>query len=837
MHILIILEDDYRIREPEDIDKVICAEIPDPVMVNGKPTSQLYKIILTHNVHVCSSICMNNGQCEQKFPQPFSNETKFDKRHFPIYKRRSPQNGGRTAIYKGQKIDNSNIVPYSPYLSAKYNCHICVIKPASIGNVKYLYQYFTKGSDRCIMSVAANAEDENDEILFYQNHRYYSTSRAIWDIFKFRLSAVYPAVQRLVVHEPEDQVIIYENNLDSEDKKQLLESTRTTQLTEFFANNAYELEHPLASHILLNEPAGHELRYTQYPAYYNWEKKRWIRKTKHTAKIGRMPTISPRNAQLFWLRNLLLNITGPTSFEDLRTVNDVVYNSFQQAAIAHGLCEDDTQWDKCMQEIEATSSPQKLRDLFITIITQCQPGSPVELWNKFKDSMAEDYLYQYNQLGGNLLVPNEAMYNKILQQIYMSCLDNGFKYEQTGLPLPDIHLNDQFCREIIEETSYDVNEMQNFLNYALANFTDEQKRVFDEIVYAYENPDKIKNRTFIINASAGTGKTFLIKALLAKFRLSQKIAVSVSSTGITARQLPGGNTAHYRFKIPVKTLHENSTCNINLSNTNQSGLVRLITNMSLVTWDEYTMTHSHALNAVDRTVQFIRNDKHTMGNCFTVFTGDNKQTCAIAPGGGRADCVAASISSNEIYQKAKKFKLVTNQRVFRNGNDKSLIDFSDWLERIGTGTEKVYPDIHKDSIRIPDQFISEAKTEDEYLDEIYSNFEKNFTNEKYLSERAVITPFNEDVDRLNEKMMDKLKTSDIKSFFSSDKLKNQSQSAEYHPETLNNYNESGIPPHTLKLKIGCVVMIVRNLRMEQGICNGTKCIVKRWTENAILLKR
>lgn len=44
---------------------------------------------------------------------------------------------------------------------------------------------------------------------------------------------------------------------------------------------------------------------------------------------------------------------------------------------------------------------------------------------------------------------------------------------------------------------------------------------------------------------------------------------------------------------------------------------------------------------------------------------------------------------------------------------------------------------------------------------------------------------------------------------------------------LNNLNLSGMPPHDLKLKIGAVIMLLRNLFIDIGVCNGTRMLVKR----------
>ncbi len=71
------------------------------------------------------------------------------------YRRRSPENGGRTHQMKvqGQDFiaDNCWIVPYSPFLSLKHNTHINVEIVISVSCVKYLYKCICKGSDRVMM--------------------------------------------------------------------------------------------------------------------------------------------------------------------------------------------------------------------------------------------------------------------------------------------------------------------------------------------------------------------------------------------------------------------------------------------------------------------------------------------------------------------------------------------------------------------------------------------------------------------------------------------------------------------------------------------------------------
>ena len=58
--------------------------------------------------------------------------------------------------------------------------------------------------------------------------------------------------------------------------------------------------------------------------------------------IGRLYSVHPAQVQLYALRLLLNHVRGPTSFEDIRTVDGVLHDSFQDAAVALELVKDDT---------------------------------------------------------------------------------------------------------------------------------------------------------------------------------------------------------------------------------------------------------------------------------------------------------------------------------------------------------------------------------------------------------------------------------------------------------------------------------------------------------------
>ena len=122
----------------------------------------------------------------------------MDENSYPVYRRR---NNGQTFLKNRFVYDNRHVVPYNPYLSARYNAHINVEIATSITSVKYLYKYVYKGSDRAVVALeqdggrAECARDETegarDEIKTYLDARYVSASEGktvVFDLSAYRFS-------------------------------------------------------------------------------------------------------------------------------------------------------------------------------------------------------------------------------------------------------------------------------------------------------------------------------------------------------------------------------------------------------------------------------------------------------------------------------------------------------------------------------------------------------------------------------------------------------------------------------------------------------------------------
>jgi hypothetical protein len=99
---------------------------------------------------------MEDGECTKGYPRPYTDHTSVGEDGYPLYRRRDD---GTTVVKQqgGYQFTNRDVVPYNPYLSRKFNCHMNVEIPSSIAAVKYLYKYIYKGPDQACMAVVVLA--------------------------------------------------------------------------------------------------------------------------------------------------------------------------------------------------------------------------------------------------------------------------------------------------------------------------------------------------------------------------------------------------------------------------------------------------------------------------------------------------------------------------------------------------------------------------------------------------------------------------------------------------------------------------------------------------------
>ncbi|KAL6219764.1 hypothetical protein ACLB2K_007523 [Fragaria x ananassa] len=229
----------------------------------------------------------------------------------------------------------------------------------------------------------------------------------------------------------------------------------------------------------------------------------------------------------------------------------VLQQTFKEAAEKRGLLENDNSIRQCLFKASAIQMPLALRRLFVTILVYSQPTGVRRLWDEFHPFMAEDYS---NSSG---MVDNSVR-NKLLQDLnrMLEQFDKSIK----DFDLPEM-TNEQedglgVLRCIEDELS--VNVPQEDIE-AIGRLNNDQMIAFNTILDAVMRKEI---ELFVVDGPGGTGKTYLYRALLAKLRSMNHIVLATASSGIATTILPGGRTAHFRFKIPLDVKDQTSMCSI-----------------------------------------------------------------------------------------------------------------------------------------------------------------------------------------------------------------------------------------------------------------------------------
>ncbi|XP_066920182.1 uncharacterized protein [Clytia hemisphaerica] len=775
-HILIHFAAEFKLRNADDIDRLICAQLPDP-----ETEPELYEIIKSNMIHgPCGALndrspCMIDGSCSKGFPKSFNDETVMNVDGYPSYHR--PDNG-RTVRVRNLDLDNRWVVPYCPYLCKKYNAHINLEACVSIKAVKYLYKYIYKGHDTAHIEIAERID--HDEIRTFLDARYVSAPEACWRLFAFPMHTQSHTVIRLAVHLPNFQRVYFREG--EEENAADRAGNNETMLTAWFLLNQ-------------NDPTARQILYPDIPYDYVFIKSRngnkWkVRERGHGTVISRMYNAGIREGERYFLRVLLLHVPGATSFEYLRTFDGEVYPTFREACLARGLLADDNIWVETLNEVVHVATPVKIRRTFCTILIHGEPNNPAELWESFKEHMIQDFLRHHSELQA--------------EQMTLSNIANML--HQFGKSLQDFNLPDFDIEIVQEQPNAAANRVE--ADRVRPSLNEAQTTIADAVINALSNNDFNSAKLFFIDGPGGCGKTYTYNYIIKEAR-AQSFTVSTSSwTGIAATLLDGGKTCHSLFKLPVP-VNDGSTCSVKPNSTH----AEFLRNQDIFIFDEASMIPKHALEAVDRMLRDICNSGVPFAGKVVLLGGDFRQTLPVVKRGSPAQVVESCLKRSPLWPLAQVFHLNQNMRTGIGEQE-----FSNFLLRLGEGALPMKAhEPYLGCIEIPEQCV--LPKDSDLIQQIFGNF----ADGEDLTKRVILTPTNEEALEINERILQR-QTGDVCTYFSFDSVVADTQEEVdlYPQEFLNSITPSGMPRHKLNLKVGSVVMLLRNLSLKDGLCNGTR---------------
>ncbi|KAL3068642.1 hypothetical protein niasHS_016746 [Heterodera schachtii] len=881
------------IQSPEDyMSEYICAEIPS-LPESGRRTEEakrmreLYKTITTKHIHTCSAQrCLVDGKCKKHFPKPFSYDYVYSENAYPRYLRRPPapnesalkkhpQRYGNTFKTNGPKgqsnIDNSYVIPYNKFLSAKFKSHINVEFVAGDGCTKYVCKYVMKGADMCFVQVSKEGFDE--KALRYDEFHQIRLTRHITSVEAFMSIYGVPLVQRshkvteLDVHGPEGHRIAIEEGEEeeaaiAEEKRVERGDERTTQLTSYFTFNRKRKIDGEASLKLTYATCFKKL-------FYDLQKREWKPYIQHELAgqtLCRLKTVSPSNLELLAIRQLLFAVEDPTDWNDLRTFNERLHNTFIDAAKARGLMVDNILWKNTIIEAFETkkTARQCIRWLAVFFAT-ANLTSPTELLDEILQ-MPNNWLVNTRVAGASL----EDRRQYVLRALEWFLREHGVEpddqprtdgtfetaCEHIGLPRPpNINIGQeeyialQFNRDDVINAHLEPelrdpelfnNDMKQRYHKLFTNGpkpNDEQQSLIQEVHKAIIDAASVIDghktqfnsavpRLFMVTGEGGAGKTFTYNSNGFTF-------MPTATTGIAAELLYEGQTVHKRI---CRRKHVNSSTPINLDY--DSRFAELLRRTHGILIDEISMQHKDVLEYVDKLLRSIAPSEYLRNTPFAgkvvVLGGDWKQLAPVVPGGGHLDQLNASVKNSQLFSNFVTRKLLANHRL-RPGQE----NYRNFLLRVGTGKNNTD---HRVQLK-PSMCVA---TRSELLDFVFTKemLEHPLDHEEQFGGCAILSPLNSETFELNNIIMVLNQQISVNLKFL---LKNQivgderiytattqpvrdetgqtellNVVADADCENLTRLTPQGVPEHRLRIKIGAIMMVIKNISIADGLCNGTR---------------
>ena len=793
------------------------------------------------------------------------------------------QHGGPEAVPYSAR-DNRFVVPHNIDLCWRYDAHVNVEPVHSARAIQYLFKYFFKDEAKANVSATLATEqmmgskakqdkdEQRNEPLDFLNARYMGAIEAVGVIIHTRMITILPTVIPLHVHLEDEQRVYFPAKGGVLARKAAAAGATSTLIDWMLCNWRLSVEqcselmgfntliYSTVCAFFPHKFHTHTHTHTQVPQFfaYQRDKRNWVLRKgfvwdedlqqfmptersrvgkRRLMGIGRLVWTPVRNTELQCLRIILTRKAGATSFEDLRTENGVVYNSFRETCDAMGLLEDGALVRQTMQEVsKSTVSSKAIRFTFAVLLSEFVVSERLgtELWEAHKDRMcAQPWKDREEQ--EKELVLSAAEVNAALCDIHTLVREmmgkSELKLQQLGLP----ELSEESALSArknwrLEDELYNHEEQAERYRMFAEKCNTGQMQALNQIKEAIIARS---GGLFVLQGAAGTGKTFLYETLLALVRSRPPelgglgVALAVASSGIAATLLTGGRTAHNRFKIPIDMASKSPTDTCFTGSQDIEDLLRAAT---LIIWDEVVMAPKGNVEIVSRTMQAVKKNNKPFGGVVTVLGGDFKQILPVIKNQKKAAVVDSTLHKSVLlWPEAVKLSLTVvvraEQQMFAKFlatvGDASINDKDDCAALPSSMINKTTmlktnrrkqsaPNTPADLVRHCFPLLSATTVADAA---------------QRVGNALILAPTNLAKDAINQRCLDQL-PGNIIEVKGENKLDDVTNNANViDTAVLDSFTAAGLPPTVLKLKIGCVVMLLKNIRPHSGLCNGTRIIV------------
>ena len=731
--------------------------------------------------------------CRFYFPKPVCPESRMDARGYPVYLR------GESDV---------RVVPHNEKLLVEFNCHINVEWTFNSKHLAYVYGYMCKGVD----IAGVRIKDEINEIASFRKVRVLTVAEACYRILGYNINFREPAVVVCPIYLPRANSSGNTTSGDNDQFGHIINgddefgdrengndggqfcNQQSRRLTEV---QAFKLDY-IEQYFTANRIDS--IMFTQYYAeHYQCEVAVvgvgrvtvWTRrKTPIEARITWYP---PFAGEIYFLRMLLQHIPA-RNWADLYGP----CSSFKHHCIHLGIVDTGEEYLYAMRDaLAGNQSPAACRHLLALFITSQDALSLENVWNdeSIREHLAIDF-WPSAANGQDFLMDADIAAMLALMDIAVMVqgmgsgdFNNLMRSKDVPLPpssavMPSFQVSTplehfatfkryasvvgysvttQRSSPVLNREIIRYRETTNILSFEaldteIRQLNVDQKAAFDTIMFHFRNRRRPNEpRMFNINASAGCGKTFLMNRVLHAIRFEGAITASVCSIGIGSLQFDDGRTAHSFFIVPIQEETDVLSGNKLLSNiikqlengaTPRSEFLRAL---DFLVWDEIGAIKKDVFSCVDHLFRTIKGNDLPFGGLFIVTLGDWRQIPPVDESegvrfwDGDQDAFASifqiSVKSTELYQKHfVKLSLSINERAKKDPV------FHQSTSLVGDGV--LGPNIPVEALTsVGVQVFHTVEDACTWL------FEKDIPtpyDPVTVSQRAILSPFNADVDGINE---------------------------------------------------------------------------------------
>src|SRR5438045_4833790 len=108
---------------------------------------------------------------------------------------------------------------------------------------------------------------------------------------------------------------------------------------------------------------------------------------------------NPFQGEIYYLHQLLTVVPGPTSFENIHTVDGIQHDTFEAACHAHGIISHHSNWEECFNEAKDMRTGWYLCRLLVSALLYGGLTDAHRIWDRFADFLCDDLSHHIHLCG------------------------------------------------------------------------------------------------------------------------------------------------------------------------------------------------------------------------------------------------------------------------------------------------------------------------------------------------------------------------------------------------------------------------------------------------------